>query len=253
MAYDWIKMRHCLLDHPVVLEIAEAAGIDDTDIVVGKLFRVWVHADLHTTDGLLRGATAARVNRLVGREDFGEALLAAGWLVPVEGGLQIFKFDDHISESAKKRAEKARKEFLRYHAPAEPGQKAARKPPGNGRKSGGKPPGDGRIPAENGHQEQEQEQEEKTKTPLPPSLDTGAFRASWAEWLAYRAQIRKPLKPASVAKLLAKLARWGAAAACEAIDAAIGNGWVGLHPPKEGDRGRPGAAGPGGGLGTPPG
>ncbi len=80
MAGDWIKMRVSLLDDPRVLRLAELLHIDDVDLVIGKLFRLWCHADQNSTDGSLRFATPGSVNRLLGYPGFAQALLAIGWI-----------------------------------------------------------------------------------------------------------------------------------------------------------------------------
>jgi hypothetical protein len=65
-------------------------------------------------------------------------------------------------------------------------------------------------------------------TALPSALDTPAFRKAWANWQTYRQQIRKPIKPASVATLLGQLAELGPAEAVQRIERSIANGWQGL-------------------------
>jgi hypothetical protein len=66
---------------------------------------------------------------------------------------------------------------------------------------------------------------------LPPveGLDT----AAWARWVAYRAEIRKPLKPASHQAAMTALARYGAQQSA-VVDQSISNGWQGLFDLKPG-------------------
>ncbi len=62
---------------------------------------------------------------------------------------------------------------------------------------------------------------------IPPGLDVNA----WEQWVAYRKQIRKPLKPASIPAAQRKLAAMGADQA-RAVEESIANGWQGVFPPK---------------------
>jgi hypothetical protein len=67
---------------------------------------------------------------------------------------------------------------------------------------------------------------------ISPELDTPQFRKSWAEWLEYRKQIKKPLNPLSQQKQLNKLKFWGSARAVAAINHSIANGWIGIFEPQ---------------------
>jgi hypothetical protein len=67
---------------------------------------------------------------------------------------------------------------------------------------------------------------------FPPPLDTDAFRAAWADWMAYRQERRlRTLLPRSVSEKLAEMAAWGEPAAIAAVRQSIGNGWQGIFPP----------------------
>jgi hypothetical protein len=114
MAGDWIKMRVSLLDNPRVLRVAELLDVDDVDLIIGKLFRLWCHADQHTTDGVIPHGSAAVVDRIVGYPGFGSALMSVGWLElwdqrdPNSGAAVrhavITRFVEHNGRSAKRRA-----------------------------------------------------------------------------------------------------------------------------------------------------
>ncbi len=67
---------------------------------------------------------------------------------------------------------------------------------------------------------------------MPLELSTPDFRDAWKDWLAYRKEIRKPLKPRSLRSQLSHLATFGADVATEAIREAIRNQWQGLFPEK---------------------
>lgn len=77
---------------------------------------------------------------------------------------------------------------------------------------------------------------EKTHEPteFPEELDTPEFRATWAEWIAHRIEIRKPMKPLGAKKLLKSLAEGGERKAIESINQSIANGWQGVFEVKAG-------------------
>ena len=103
MAGDWLKMRHDLADDPSIIRAAADLGIDE-DAVLGKCFRLWSWADRHTTDGQASGIGLAWVDRLTRCDGFGAALVRAGWLAELDGGLCFPRFDRHCSDTAKQRA-----------------------------------------------------------------------------------------------------------------------------------------------------
>lgn len=103
MAGDWMKVELELPDKPEVHAIAGMLGLD-SDMVVGKLFRVWQWFDKHTTDGNAFGVTYALLDRITSVSGFGEAMMFVGWLEQNDKILTMPKFDRHTSKSAKKRA-----------------------------------------------------------------------------------------------------------------------------------------------------
>ena len=103
MAGDWLKMRHDLADDPAIIRAAADLGIDE-DAVLGKCFRLWCWVDRHTTDGRADGIGLPWVDRLTRCDGFGAALVRAGWLAELDGGLCFPRFDRHCSDTAKQRA-----------------------------------------------------------------------------------------------------------------------------------------------------
>ena len=68
---------------------------------------------------------------------------------------------------------------------------------------------------------------------LPAGLETEAFRAAWADWLAYRRECKvSPYKPRAMAAQLAMMAEWGQDVAIESIRQSIRQQWRGLFEPK---------------------
>lgn len=109
MAGDWLKMEHATPDKPETFAIAGILGIDDPDLVVGKLFRVWRWFDQHTVDGNAHGVTSALLDRIACCNGFATAMEQVGWLVVTGSGLSLPKFDRHNGKTAKNRAETARR------------------------------------------------------------------------------------------------------------------------------------------------
>jgi hypothetical protein len=66
---------------------------------------------------------------------------------------------------------------------------------------------------------------------IPPELDTREFRKSWCEWLEFRRQIEKPLKPLSQQKQLNEFKSWGPDRAIAAINHSIARGYQGICEP----------------------
>lgn len=112
MAGDWIKMTHALPEKPEVLAISRRTGLNRFD-VVGRLFMLWRWFDTNTVDGNAVGVTSVTLNEcLFGYGDvtgFVTAVVSENWLDESEHGLSVVKFDEHISESAKKRAQTAKR------------------------------------------------------------------------------------------------------------------------------------------------
>lgn len=102
MAGDWIKMRIDLPNDPAVIAMSTRLDVDE-DLVVGKLHRLWSWADGQTTDGDVRGVSAAWVDRFTRLPGFAEALQAVGWL-GINGEAVTFpSFSRHMGSGAKKR------------------------------------------------------------------------------------------------------------------------------------------------------
>lgn len=73
----------------------------------------------------------------------------------------------------------------------------------------------------------------------PPKLNTDAFKAAWARYVAYRVESKlKPLKTMSIAQKWLELAGWGHDQAIAAINASISNGHQGIFEPKKNGSGK---------------
>ncbi len=109
MAGDWIKMECCTPEKSEVLAVTARLGWDDADLTVGKLFRLWRWFDQHTAGGNAAGVTAALLDRIVGVSGFCEALTQVGWLCISEHGVSLPNFDRHNGNTAKNRAQTAKR------------------------------------------------------------------------------------------------------------------------------------------------
>lgn len=98
-------MQSNLWTSPKVVRIMSATKTDKCR-VVGALFRVWCLFDEHTEDGHLDGYSFFVLDDELRIDGFSQAMSDVGWLIDVDGeSLQVPDFDDHMSESAKKRAQ----------------------------------------------------------------------------------------------------------------------------------------------------
>jgi 5-methylcytosine-specific restriction endonuclease McrA len=108
MAGDWIKFEKGTLDKPEVFAISAITGLDP-DAVVGKLLRVWAWFDTHTQSGNAFLVTSALLDRIAGATGFSDAMQSVGWLVIDKSGVELPGFDRHNGQTAKARAETARR------------------------------------------------------------------------------------------------------------------------------------------------
>lgn len=105
---NWIKMRSNLWDDPRVARICDLTHKREAE-VIGGLYWLWTMADQQTTDGRLDGLSLAAIDRKTGIKGFGAAIAKVGWLLEVEDGLEIARFDEHNGASAKLRASAAKR------------------------------------------------------------------------------------------------------------------------------------------------
>ena len=70
-----------------------------------------------------------------------------------------------------------------------------------------------------------------------PATVSGLDLLAWEEWLAYRRDIDKPIRPASLSRAAKQLASYGNAQRA-VVEQSMANGWQGLFPLK-GDAPRP--------------
>jgi len=111
-------MRTSLATDPAVIGIADQLDITEFE-VVGILHHLWTWADAQSRDGHANGVTTRWVNRYVHRDGFAEAMVAVGWLLVTETGIEFPNFERHNGETAKARAlATVRKQKQRASVPA---------------------------------------------------------------------------------------------------------------------------------------
>jgi hypothetical protein len=108
MAGDWVKVEYTTPEKPEVYAVAHALGITQAE-AFHACFRIWRWFDANTTDGYARSVTECDTDAFAGYSGVTQALINEGWMLRVDGGLQIPHFDYHMSESAKKRAQSAKR------------------------------------------------------------------------------------------------------------------------------------------------
>lgn len=154
MAGEWLKLECDTPEKPEVLAITASLGWTDTDLTVGKLFRLWRWFDKHTVDGNAAGVTSALLDVQIGVTGFCERVAAVGWLEVYEGGIRLPKFDRHNGTTAKSRSQTAKRVAA---------FKANAKGNGQGNASGNGASVTGALPRE------EKRREEDKSNPLPPA------------------------------------------------------------------------------------
>tara|TARA_B100001105_G_C22380424_1_gene439393 strand:+ start:333 stop:998 length:666 start_codon:yes stop_codon:yes gene_type:complete len=111
MAGDWIKCEISLREKLEVWQIASSLDLD-IDAVVGKLLHIWGWFDQHTTDGdahCVTNVTLLRLDHSVNAKGFCQEMMKCGWMFLEDGVIKIPDFDKHNGQSAKKRAQTARR------------------------------------------------------------------------------------------------------------------------------------------------
>jgi hypothetical protein len=230
MAGDWIKVEKATARKPEIMGIARELSIS-MDAAFGLCFRFWCWCDDNLTTGNTFCVTESLLDETFGKQNFASAMVKVGWLKFDGDQMTVPNFDRHLSKGAKSRAEaairvadcKRRKREERY-----PGNELVTKKalPEKRRED---------MNTDMGTTEKSPPSvKAQPKTEFPDDLDTPEFRATWAEWIQHRIEIKKPMKPLSAKKLLKSLAEGGERKAIESINQSIANGWQGVFEVKAG-------------------
>ena len=228
MAGDWIKVEKATARKPEIMGIARELSIS-MDAAFGLCFRFWCWCDDNLTTGNVFCVTESLLDETFGKQNFASAMVKVGWLQFDGDQMTVPNFERHLSKGAKTRAEtairvaecKKRKREDRYSGNESVTKKAL---PEKRREDMNTDKVDKSLPIVKA----------QPKTEFPEELDTPEFRATWAEWIAHRIEIKKPMKPLGAKKLLKSLAEGGERKAIESINQSIANGWQGVFEVKAG-------------------
>ena len=106
-------MRSNLWDDPRIARICDLTHKREAE-VIGGLYWIWSMADEQSTDGQLDGLSLGAIDRKTGIKGMGAALTKVGWILEVEEGVEIARFDEHNGASAKRRSSEAKRmQFVR--------------------------------------------------------------------------------------------------------------------------------------------
>lgn len=109
MAGDWLQIDLDLPEKPETQRICDVTGLD-TPAVCGWLLLFWRWVDRHSTAEVIPHVSAKSLVRAVGAtEALWEAMAEVGWLVFVDGGVRIPKWEERFSKGAKARLLNARR------------------------------------------------------------------------------------------------------------------------------------------------
>lgn len=108
MAGDWIKIEHATIDKPEIYQMAEILDLDPHHIL-GSIISVWVWMDKQLESCNANRVTKKLLDRKADVTGFADAMLQVGWLSECDSGFEVPNFERHLGNSAKKRAETARR------------------------------------------------------------------------------------------------------------------------------------------------
>lgn len=243
----WIQMDTDLEQKPEYTKILRLTKVSRAELT-RRIFQLWCWIDTSTEDGWFVGMDEHDLSvQFDGTSpEFWKAFedKAVQWLEFTPEGIRIPGYEKRFSQSAKKRANDAKR--------------AANK-----RKSQEEDRRESHLPRQNDDEERrkcdlkknrEEKNKEEQKKPQnrapagagsqkgkskfdPTAVDlpfqSENFRKCWLDWCAHRREKRSPLTVTTTAKQLGDFAKWGESASIEAMDTAIRSGWTGVFEPKD--------------------
>lgn len=106
MASEWLQMDLDLREKPEFRRIMDLSG-EDRATVLDRLFSLWTWVERHTTDGMFAGLTSETLASLLGGSpEFWHCLADpyVDWLQFHDNGIEISRWEERFSSSAKSRA-----------------------------------------------------------------------------------------------------------------------------------------------------
>ena len=231
MAGDWIKVQIGTDRKPEVLRLARRLGLS-RDEAFGKILRFWMWVDGVSVDGVVDGVVDADVDALVDAPGFALALQSVGWLdIDADAEqLRLPNFDRHNGATAKKRAQKTKR------------QSEWR----GGRRDCGAPvdaPVDAPAPTNAPTREEKRREEIHTHTHNGGSSqkwpegwgECKPFCEAWSSWVAHHDQQCRPLTAVQQQLQIMDLRRQVAdpVEAARWVCAAVSGGWRRIGKPHE--------------------
>lgn len=232
-------MKLDALDHPKTFDFAARLGVE-LPAALGHLELLWAFTGKQAPQGNIGkwpDGAIARACYWMGRPElFTQALLESGFIdADPEHRLTIHDWHEHAPRWVKSKLKTLGQTFV--------AASTEDVSPDTGRDTGGDTQGDTKGREGKGREGKGRVTDDALAEALAtPSLDAVAF----TRWEAYRRDIRKPLKAASLLAAAAELATFGADQAA-VVQQSVANGWQGLFELKRGKVNGHGHAAP-----TPP-
>jgi hypothetical protein len=202
---------------------------------VAALIRLWCYADTHINDDDTLRMTEIALDLHVGLQGFCE-ITPPEWLQiidPTTMFLPGYCEKNQIVSRRKRRKDKAdsmkeyRSKQRADHVPTTLQSRKQNVPPNTNTNT--KEEKGAKAPTKKAPIDDRKRTTAMTEAELTPGLNAVA----WRQWVAYRAELRKPLTTASLIVAAASMAELGDhEAQAKAVKASIANGYQGLFPPK---------------------
>ncbi|ANS03324.1 hypothetical protein [uncultured Mediterranean phage uvDeep-CGR2-KM19-C37] len=223
MAGDWIPIETDLASKPEVLRVARETGRSRHE-VVGLLVSFWGWCSSQSCDGSVAGVVLDDVPHVVGGDrEFYLALVNAGWLVANDDGINIPRFGRWLSNGAKSRLNKNRRQAAWRDRAASCDNRGALVDA---------PPSTKATTREEKRREEKRRGKKETEAtpPLvyPPALDTPEVREAWSQYIDHRKRKRKPMRVDTQKTYLDRWAKkqWGVNALVDGIEEAVAKDYI---------------------------
>jgi hypothetical protein len=244
----WIKFDKEVIDDPrleqaaMVLATANPLRVSNAlcfylNALRGALVTMWVYADTHIRNDDTLPISSQTLNAIVGIEGFC-ALIGPQWITELDGG--NIKLPGYCEKNGviarKKRAldAKARQAAYRVRHNAQHNDSVTRDDPVTKC-----------VETETELETESKKRKIPKENHVPVTTDTvpGLDMAAWNDWLAYRKEIGKRLRPVSQLGAAKEMSRLGAGQRA-AVEHSKANGYQGLIAPKPANGAKPGFSPP---------
>jgi hypothetical protein len=215
----WIKLEKDLLTDPrlyqLALNLCNGPALHGVTLALGAIARLWMIADTHIGDDDVLPIGTEGIDQVIGIQNFCQNL-PRDWLQVIDSNHVLLpNFHVHNGTTAKARALTNKRVTLhRYRADATLKRSSVTKA----------------LPDQD--QDLKRRKEKQTKEKCDVVTVEGLDQAAFDVWLAYRTEIKKPLRAASLLAVAKRLASMGPAQRT-AVDYSIANGYQGLFAPSK--------------------